>query len=107
MKFKKHVVTRTYDDNCDKWWQDYIELAKDIFWIPFELWTVFRRRVSTYITELKNHLSQVAIQLQGNVQLQDNVQESESEFVSRLNYWIDEKLNNRPGMQRNFLVSCV
>ena len=70
MQFKKHVVTRTYD-NYGSQAQDYLELVKELLCIPVELWTVFKRHMS----ELKNNLCHTAKQLQGG----SNMQDSESE----------------------------
>ena len=88
MQFKKHKVTREYGNNYGSQWQDSIELAQDILWIPVELWTVFIKRFSKYFTELKRLLSHMTIQLQEK----NNMQESESENQGKLYYNVNVSL---------------
>ena len=65
MKFKKEAATKEFEENKENY---YFKVGKEILLIPLELWTVFKRHMS----ELKNQVTQITQQLQGDSNMQEN-----------------------------------
>ena len=66
MQFKKEAATKKYEGNPKE--NYYFKVGKEILELPLELWTVFRRHMSG----LKNHLTQITQQFQGDSTTQEN-----------------------------------
>ena len=66
MQFKKESITKKYIENTKE--NYFLKVGEEILLIPLELWTVFRRHMS----ELKNQVTQITQQLQGDSTSQEN-----------------------------------
>ena len=66
MQFKKQSTTEEYKENTKE--NYYLKIAGEILLIPLELWTVFKRHMS----ELKNQVTQITQQLQGDSTTEEN-----------------------------------
>ena len=66
MQFKKESITKKYIENTKE--NYFLKVGEEILLIPLELWTVFRRHMS----ELKNQVTQITQQLQGDSTTEEN-----------------------------------
>ena len=65
MQFKKESITKKLENTKENY---FLKVGEEILLIPLELWTVFRRHMS----ELKNQVTQITEQLQGDSTSQEN-----------------------------------
>ena len=80
MQFKKEAATKKY--NANKEINYFLKVGKEILLIPLELWTVFKRHMS----ELKNQVTQITQQLQGDSNMQENELENRGKIYIKVKF---------------------